>query len=103
MQLKLGKGLYDPGSIEKKPLCLGATVITLGLAGYNFSSHSSYVSRETQKRVSLRFNLKSESKKRDMFKHWPLVKKSSIFVVFSWNFVKMISSWVDYFHQLSWG
>ena len=30
-------------------------------------------------------------------------KKSTIFVLFSWNFGKVIASWVDYFHQVSWG
>ena len=29
-------------------------------------------------------------------------KKSTIFVLFSWNFVKMITTWDDYFHQVSW-
>ena len=30
-------------------------------------------------------------------------KKSTIFVQSSWNLVEMINSWVDHFHQVSWG
>ena len=30
-------------------------------------------------------------------------KKSTIFVQSSWNLVKMITSWANHFHQVSWG
>ena len=32
-----------------------------------------------------------------------ICKRSTIFVQSSWNFVKMIIPWGDYFHQVSWG
>ena len=44
--------------------------------------------------------LKSESKKDPCSKIWPLVKRSTFFVLSSWNLVKMISSWVDYFQPV---
>ena len=30
-------------------------------------------------------------------------KKSTIFIQSSWNLVKMITSWANHFHQVSWG
>ena len=41
--------------------------------------------------------------KKHKFKNWPLMKKSTIFVLSSWNLVKMITSWGNHFHQFSWG
>ena len=32
-----------------------------------------------------------------------LIKKSTLFVLSLWNSVKMINSWCDFFHQVSWG
>ena len=45
--------------------------------------------------------LKSEAKKRDTQK-LAIDKKSSIFVLSSWNLVKVTTSWDDHFHQVSW-
>ena len=41
-------------------------------------------------------------KKQEDFQKLSINKKSIIFVLSSWNLVKMINSWGDYFHQVSW-
>ena len=47
--------------------------------------------------------LKSEAKKTGHFQKMAIIKKSMIFVLSSCNLGKMITSWVDHFHQVSWG
>ena len=42
-------------------------------------------------------------KKATHFQKLAVNEKSIIFVLFSWNLVKMIAPWDDYFHQVSWG
>ena len=42
-------------------------------------------------------------KKKAHVERLAISKKSTIFVLSSWNVMKMISSWDDYFHQVSWG
>ena len=46
--------------------------------------------------------IKSESKSAHLQK-LAICKKSTILVLFLQNLVKMITSWVEYFHQVSWG
>ena len=52
---------------------------------------------------SCSFLIKSEEKKTAHFQKLAINKKSTIFVPSSWNWAKMIASWVNHFHQVSWG
>ena len=45
----------------------------------------------------------SLSKKNKHTQKLAISKKSKTFVQFSWNLVKMITSWGNYFYQVSWG
>ena len=47
--------------------------------------------------------LKSGSKKIRHVKRLTIYKKSTFFVVSSWKLEKLISSWGNHFHQVSWG
>ena len=47
--------------------------------------------------------VKSGSKKIRQVQKLAISKTSTFFVLSSWNLVKMIASWGDYFHQVSWG
>ena len=45
--------------------------------------------------------LKSGAKKTGHFQKLVINKKSTIFVLLSWNLVKMITSWGEHFYQVS--
>ena len=47
--------------------------------------------------------VKSGAKKTGHFQKLAINKKSTIFVLSSWNLVKIITSWGNHFHQVSWG
>ena len=49
------------------------------------------------------FSIKSESKKTRHVQNLAISKKSIIFVLSSWNFIKVSNSWGSYFDQVSWG
>ena len=51
--------------------------------------------------LKLAILLKSEQKKDGHVKNLVINKKSTIFVQSLWNLVKIIASWVEYFHQVS--
>ena len=48
-------------------------------------------------------NLKSEIENTGHVQNLANSKKSTFFILFPWNLVKMITSRLDYFHQVSWG
>ena len=47
--------------------------------------------------------LKSEAKKTGHTQKLAINKKSTIFVLSLWNLAKIITSWGNHFHQVSWG
>ena len=49
------------------------------------------------------YYLKSGAKKTGHAQKLAINKRSTIFVLSSWNLVKIITSWVNHFHQVSWG
>ena len=57
---------------------------------------------QTQLKKELEYHFVPEvwGKKRH-FQNLAIDKKSPFFVQYSWNFVKMIISWDDYFHKVS--
>ena len=65
------------------------------------SGHTSRIQLIQKPRVDTKY-IKSESKKTAHTQKLAISKKSMIFALFSWKFVKMINSWVTHFDQVSW-
>ena len=76
-----------------------AGTTSIGHLSMSFLKHT----KDTTAPTSCKVQLRSEYEKTAHAQKLANNKESTIFVQSSWNLIKMITSWGNHFHQVSWG